>query len=102
MKFFFVVYVLIFEIKLIVRMIPQDQLTRLENEIYAMTIDGLKTLQCLSDTLLCKSLLEGLKINRYRCRRSVTRDLSIGTIRSIIQEAILDKTYDAMIETMSQ
>ena len=83
-------------------MIPEDQSERLQNEIYEMSIDGLKTLQCLSDTLLYKTLLEGLKINRYRCRRSVTRDVPIGTIRSIIQEAILDKTYDEMLQKISQ
>ena len=83
-------------------MIPRDQLDRLENELYAMTLEGLKTLQCLSDTLLYKTLKEGLKINRYRCRRSMTQNISIETIRSMIQEAIVDKLYDEIIMIQHQ
>ena len=75
-------------------MVPEDQYNRLVNEIHLMSLDGLKVLQTLSDTLLQKTLQECLKINRYRCRRSVTRNIDVSKLRAIIQEAILDKVYD--------
>ena len=82
-------------------MIPIDQFQRLERELDAMTLDGLKALQCLNDNILYKTLKEGLKINRYRTRRSVTRDIPITDIRSMIQEAILDKIYDEIAANMN-
>lgn len=83
-------------------MIPIDQLQRLENEIESITVEGLKALQLLPDTLLYKTLKEGLKINRYRTRRSVTREIPITQIRELIQETIIDKLYDRMLESMMQ
>ena len=81
-------------------MIPIDQFQRLESEFESMTLDGLKALQCLNDNILYKTLMEGLKVNRYRTRRSVTRDIPITDIRSMIQESIIDKIYDQMAASM--
>ena len=83
------------------KMVPEDQYNRLVNEIHLMSLDGLKTLQTLSDTLLQKTLQECLKINRYRCRRSVTRNIEVPKLRTIIQEAILDKVYDEIWATIA-
>ena len=82
-------------------MIPIDQFQRLEKELDSMTLDGLKALQCLNDNILYKSIQEGLKINRYATRRSVTRNIPLTDIRSMIQEAILDKVYDEIAANMT-
>jgi len=81
-------------------MLPINQFERLEKELDTMTLDGLKALACLNDTTLYKTLEEGLKINRYRTRRSVTRNISVTEIRTLIQEAILDKIYDQIAANM--
>ena len=81
-------------------MIPTDQIKRLERELEAMSLGGLKALQILPDNLLYKSLKEGLKINRYRTRRSMTRDIPLTVIRHMIQELIMDKAYDEMMASI--
>ena len=81
-------------------MIPTDQIERLERELEAMSLGGLKALQILPDNLLYKSLKEGLKINRYRTRRSMTRDIPLTVIRHMIQETIMDKAYDEMMASI--
>ena len=83
-------------------MIPADQMHRLINELEEMTQEGLVVLQSLPDALLFNSLLEGLRINRYNTRRSMTRNLSISTVRTLIQETILDKVYDEMMTKLQQ
>ena len=81
-------------------MIPTHQIERLERELEAMSLGGLKALQILPDNLLYKSLKEGLKINRYRTRRSMTRDIPLTVIRHMIQELIMDKAYDEMMASI--
>ena len=83
-------------------MIPQDQMDRLTNELEMMTVDGLKALQILPDNILWRTLAEGLRINRYRCRRSMTANMPISAVRELIQETILDKIYDEMLEKIQQ
>ena len=83
-------------------MIPSDQMERLTKEVESMDVEGLKALQVLPDNLLWRTLAEGLKINRYRCRRSVTANMPISDIRELIQETILDKIYDEVLVKMQQ
>ena len=77
-------------------MIPADQMSRLQNELDAMSVEGLQALQVLPDNLLWRTLNESLKINRYNLRRRRTQDIPITKIREIIQECLLDKIYDTL------
>ena len=83
-------------------MIPEDQMERLTKELESMTVDGLTALQILPDNILWRTLAEGLRINRYRCRRSMTINMPISAVRKLIQETVLDKVYDEILEKIQQ